>query len=294
MDLSTLIQLQAGGPGSGRHKDMTSLYDLHDAIRRTPDSGTREQYSRQKMTLEKLFNKAISIDPKAKDLRSAKVNLDKADQYAVEGDHKMATIYQDTALSQIHRWMDATTGVPHGWVRTSLFAGGPGSGCRGDQCGRPKGKGKKEKDPAKQAAAKASYNPTNAKEKRYSASQEVALAEHVGGQHWGGNKPFDVLIPGKAFVELKVKPPGKVSKNSITIHPKSRMNKIKLMKKFGIGSFTVSFDDRQGQQNRKIYWCYGLCYRYKSMNAASSMEELRGILTRGASLKDSLSKGKKK
>ena len=155
-----------------------------------------------------------------------------------------------------------------------ILAGGPGSGCRGDACGRPR----KQKDPARQAAAKKNYNPTCAKEKRYSAEQEKDLAAKIGAEHWGDNKAFDMIVPGKALVELKVKPPGKLSKNSITIHPRSRENKEKMSRKMKLKWFTVAFDDRQGKENRKIYWCQGACYHLRNMNQVSSIEELAQVV----------------
>ena len=165
------------------------------------------------------------------------------------------------------------------WLKNrDMSAGGPGSGCRGDQCGRPKGSGK---DEDRAARAKAAYVPTKRSEKLYSEAQEKALAAHLGGQHLGGNKPFDVVLPGKALIELKVKIPGKFGHETITIHPDSRAKKEKMERKLKLKAYVVCFDDRRGANNRTIYWCKGYCYRFKSMNVAKDLDDLKAKIFGG-------------
>lgn len=153
-----------------------------------------------------------------------------------------------------------------------LYAGGPGSGCKGSNCGRKStGATKVLSDRAKRALM--TYVPMTAGKLAIAKQNEFKLARLVGGTAFKDNGPFDVIVNGKIGIELKTMFPGVNDK--ITIHPESRRRKEAFaaqqkMKKI----FTVAFDQRG--KKPVFYWKGGVgAFRLKNMTQAGSLQELR-------------------
>lgn len=124
-----------------------------------------------------------------------------------------------------------------------LYAGGPGSGCHGSNCGRPSSKSESEK---KSQRAIASYIPCGKVKRAKATENEHVVASKVSGQHVGDNMPFDV-IAGKYGLEVKSIFDGAKS-TKITMHPESRVRKEKAIGKLKLkGAYTIAIDTRNGK-----------------------------------------------
>ena len=129
-------------------------------------------------------------------------------------------------------------------IRMGLIqAGGPGSGCKGDQCGRPR----TGKDADRIAKAKASYKPSTKAKQIQAEQNEKRLAQAIQGLHLGDHQPFDVVISSKRIgIEVKTLLDNK--RDAITMHPKSLAKKYKAIKTMKLkAAYTVIFDDRPGR-----------------------------------------------
>jgi len=87
---------------------------------------------------------------------------------------------------------------------------------------------------------------------------EKSLAKAIGGAaHIGDNAPFDVIVKSKRIAfEVKTMIGGK--KNTITMHPSSRMRKEKAWKQMKLKQvYTVIFDDRKSG-DKKMYIAAGV------------------------------------
>ena len=281
--------MTAGGPGSGRHKLYRTLIKQHDSIvnhdyrkvnqGRTPYERNR-QYNWQQSEFESLrktignrIEKELGgeelSDAKNK-LKIVKDTLDKAERSFFSDDLSMALTLQETALMGMHQVINSLRDIK---------AGGPGSGCKGSHCGRPR-----SKDEDRQARAKASYNPSNRAKQIQAEENEKKLAQAIGGaSHIGDNAPFDVILKAKRVAfEVKTIIAGK--KDAITMHPSSRMRKEKAWKDMKLRAvYTIIFDDRHG----KIYYAEGVkSFRIKLRNGEQNpkvkeikdLKELRRII----------------
>jgi len=109
-----------GGPDSGQHKDLSKLYDIHDAIKWTPDTFDSKQYGSQVKALRSLLSQAKAVGPKNDPvLLRAEDHLNRADELAEERNYNLAVVFQDLALSIIHGFLDRALGIPHGWPRVA-------------------------------------------------------------------------------------------------------------------------------------------------------------------------------
>lgn len=92
-----------------------------------------------------------------------------------------------------------------------IYSGGPGSGCRGDNCGRHPGSGSEEDHTGLSEKAKlaiASFKPVTPEMLHKSKENEFELAKAIGGKAFKGNYPFDVIakLAGKKIgIELKTR-----------------------------------------------------------------------------------------
>lgn len=138
-------KIAAGGPGSGRHKE---LWSLHDELKDHPARDTvypliahQADYTNK---LEKLY-RGLSVASKGHEdeepynalrgtvgesMRYARRKLDDVQQ---EYDHSIA----DHALASMHSVLSQLTNPYVSVRKRKMAAGGPGSGCHGPNCGRP-------------------------------------------------------------------------------------------------------------------------------------------------------------
>lgn len=150
-----------------------------------------------------------------------------------------------------------------------IFGGGPGSGCRGDNCGRKKG-------PSERAQrAKASYSPSTLAKQIVAAEMQIKVARTVHGVSTDDSQPFDVL-KAKAGVEVKTIVEGLNDK--ITMHKSSLRRKLEEAKDLGLKrTYTVAIDKRNGKE--EIYYKKGLgSFRLVSMTRVSSWDELAKVI----------------
>lgn len=158
----------------------------------------------------------------------------------------------------------------------NILAGGPGSG-------RHK-TGRKEKDKGRQSRALSTYKPATVEKQRQAENNEKKLANALrGAVQIGDNRPFDVIV-AKARIAFEVKTKIDGKKDTITMHPESRMRKEKAIKEMKLkAAFTVIFDDRHG----KIYYGEGVkSFRIKLRSGADNpnlkevkdLKELRKLL----------------
>jgi len=268
--------IHAGGPGSGRHSEgynikiPSGLYQHYKGefnpkkYNTFSDSSKLEDFDKAKQ-LFAVRVKDIDI-ASDKDIK----NWDKEDQKGVklyresirkgealepievyhkdgkiqieDGDHRAAAARQE-GEKHILAW------VAHGGRKTTIKAGGPGSG-------RHK-TGRKQKDAGRQSRGLASYNPATKAKLDKAIDNEKALAKAIPGAiHISDNKPFDVLHPGKRIgFEVKTKIDGK--KHTITMHPASLGRKIKEKRTMKLKAiYTVIFDDRP--KENKVYIAKGV------------------------------------
>lgn len=145
-----------------------------------------------------------------------------------------------------------------------LTAGGTGSGCHGENCGRPTGRAER---------ARAAYVGVTREKYQATKRNEERLARALGGKSTPDNQAFDVLKKGHG-VEVKTISEGKNDK--ITMHPESRARKLREARKLRVQTHTVVFDMRGGRT--KIYYREGVgSYRLKHMELVTLMK-LRRII----------------
>jgi|SRR5579859_748946 len=120
-----------------------------------------------------------------------------------------------------------------------LYGGGPGSGCQGDNCGRPSVGGLSDR--ARRALE--TYVPVTAAKYALAKRNERSVAKVLNGVTTADNSPFDVLIDGKIGVEVKTIIEGRHDK--VTIHPESMQEKKDEVKRLKLKSvYTVVADHR--------------------------------------------------
>src|SRR5581483_5604195 len=84
-------------------------------------------------------------------------------------------------------------------------------------------------------------------------------------------KPFDILVHGKALIEFKLKVRG--HKDEVNHHKDALGRKMQDAKQKGLKIFTAVFDERQGEDNRKVYICQDICWGLSSMKQAASPKD---------------------
>lgn len=148
MNLAQLVALQAGGPGSGRHKESE---DLRAVIR---------------YNLREDFKKGISREAFQ---RKAEETADSMPQHFSKISDKAFNKMVDKAWNELkERYSDMT-------------AGGEGSGCRGPNCGRPrtdfsKMKPEEREEYLRQQRAKTNWRPMTVKERALSLKERIKTA----------------------------------------------------------------------------------------------------------------------
>lgn len=122
-------KVAAGGPGSGRHAELWKIHDtLKDSPLRMVNNPSAMAFDRHLNQLEKLYSglsKVTKGDEYKETFESARSQLKQAadtrDPWRL-----------DVALSHLHGVLSHVT-----YRDRKLAAGGPGSGCKGENCGRP-------------------------------------------------------------------------------------------------------------------------------------------------------------
>jgi len=153
-----------------------------------------------------------------------------------------------------------------------LYAGGPGSGCQGEHCGRPKGK-----DEAKHDRALASFVPVTTAKIMGSAANVRQIAQVIGGKTTPDNHPFDVLV-GKIGIEVKTI--YDTAKNDkVTVHRESRLRKEDFAKTAKLKAmYVVAVDQRKGKENVYYAKVPGWSFRLRNMEPVGSISKLKGKL----------------
>ncbi len=153
-----------------------------------------------------------------------------------------------------------------------LYGGGPGSGCKGENCGRPPGK-----DEAKQERARASFVPVTTEKILGSAANVRQIADVIGGKATPDNHPFDVL-KGKVGIEVKTIY-DTAKKDKVTVHRESRLRKEEYAKRSGLKSmYVVAVDQRKGKENVYYAKVPGWSFRLRNMEPVGSISNLKGKL----------------
>lgn len=260
-------KMAAGGPGSGRHK-----YAIGERVMRDPK--VWKDGVKNPNNTGVIVSHETGKDNKGKSGLAYRFLSDKA---AKELDDMKKGKYQfeewEDPKSTIERQARGTTYlekelVPHPKKGSSMMAGGPGSGCRGDDCGR------KRKDRGRVKRAKAGYVPATLEVIRKALGTEKEVAKAIGGKQIGDHQPFDVA-KGKVVVEVKTKLVGK--KNEITMHPQSLRDKQSMIKKKGLTAFTVCIDKREGRN--VVYWREGVgSFKLKFMNTVGNINDLKRVI----------------
>lgn len=143
--------------------------------------------------------------------------------------------------------------------------GGSGSGNYGHR-GRPGLVGGSSESVARSARAKRSYNPVTKAKRAIATKHESKIAELIGGEFTGDNRPFDVTTDTHG-IEVKTVLPG-VRNAKITMHPESLARKEKEARSKGYKTATVVIDARQDRA--QYYFRNGLgSFRLSSMEKIS-------------------------
>lgn len=193
-------------------------------------------------------------------------------------------------------------------ARLGIEAGGPGSGCRGDNCGRPGGShtetpakerkqaiplqtpGKTAKPTAtnpvqeqqapvstlsKSERAKLAYTAANYEEQKIADYTEHVLSQQLGLSRTANNSPFDLVGP-KVGVEVKTLIKSKNSK--ITMKADAIARKMKQARKDKLKIHTVVVEKRPGQPEA-YYHAKGVgSFRVASMKRYDSVDGLKKVL----------------
>jgi hypothetical protein len=153
----------------------------------------------------------------------------------------------------------------------NITAGGPGSG---------RHKEVEHEKPLSDRAqrALATYVPQSKEGRRISTLNELLVAKAVGGDHFGGTKPFDV-IKGKIGIEVKTMLPIIPSKeNRLNMKQSSIANKWAEVKKLGLKKVvTVGIDMRNNKY--VVYVKEGLAgFQLGSMTKVGSLSGLKRFI----------------
>lgn len=124
---------------------------------------------------------------------------------------------------------------------------------------------------ARSERAKKSYNPITKAERKAATKYENQVAELVGGEFAGDNKPFDVLTDTHG-IEVKTIFEGK-KKPYITMHPDSLDRKRKAARQQKIRTATIVIDTRG--RGAQFYYRNGLGSFSLSTMEKVSPNELR-------------------
>lgn len=152
-----------------------------------------------------------------------------------------------------------------------LYAGGQGSGCHGDHCGRPS-TGKKEI--SRSERAKMAFKPSTQLKQAIADKSEQILSDSLKIPRTKDNSPFDLQSKG---VGIEVKTLVDNKNNKITMHPESRQRKIAVARKEGLRMYTVVVDRRT--EATQYYFASGVgSFRISSMKPVSSLNELKRLV----------------
>jgi hypothetical protein len=155
----------------------------------------------------------------------------------------------------------------------SVTAGGAGSGCHGDRCGRPKGS--VAKDATKSAIAKLAFVPATAMKQAIAEKSEVDLSKAIGVPRTKDNSPFD-LVNKKIGIEVKTLIDAKNSK--LTMRKECRLRKIAQARKLGLRMYTIAIDRRQTGEP-KFYVASGVgSFRISTMHGVGSIKALKAFI----------------
>lgn len=150
-----------------------------------------------------------------------------------------------------------------------MQAGGPGSGCRGDNCGRPAS----GKDQTRADRSKTTYKPATQEKQAIADKSEKYLSRMLGLPRTKNNSAFDLQTP-KVGVEVKTMVDQANSK--ITCHPESCARKRDEASKNGLRMYTVVIDKRGSVPGYYVATGVG-SFRLGSMRRVS-IGELRRII----------------
>jgi len=161
--------------------------------------------------------------------------------------------------------------------RFNLMGGGPGSGCHGDQCGRPAGSGSEQ---SRAERASATYKPSTREKQRIADESERDLSIALKMDRTPDNAAFDLKIPAAPpakGVGVEIKTFIDNSNSKITMHKESLARKVKAAKKEKLNAHTVVVDKREPGTERYFYR-KGVGSFYLRTMKEVSIKELRGIL----------------
>lgn len=275
----SFISIKAGGPGSGRKKQVFSSYSHVVEMVPTVEVKRFMEFDRTKYP-----GSDNRINELSESIRKEGVKEPLIIQYSLsskkalltEGNHRLAAAMregiEELPVRVIRRWSEFESKdkgvlvsgykgeghIPEDLkpsmigikVNASIKAGGAGSGCRGSNCGRPR-----KKDESRQQRAISSYKPMTKNKIKLALANQTKLAKLLGGTEIGDHKPFDVIIKGKR-IGIEVKTIFAGAKANITMHKASLARKVSFAKKAKLSSYTVVFDNRSS--NSKYFWAQGL------------------------------------
>lgn len=122
--------------------------------------------------------------------------------------------------------------------------------------------------------ASSTYKPSTAAKQQLADKSERHLASALGAQRTPDNSAFD-LIKGKAGIEVKTLIDNRNSK--ITMHPSSRLRKLREARRSKLSSHTVVIDRRGARP--EYYYARGVgSFRLQNMQKLTGLNELRTVL----------------
>lgn len=128
-----------------------------------------------------------------------------------------------------------------------IYGGGPGSGCRGENCGRKGGGAKLSGLSDRARRAVQTYVPVTEEKYQMAKLSERKVANVLGGISTDDNEPFDVVINNRIGVEVKTIIEAR--NNKITVHPDAMKEKLAEQSRLKLDAvYTVIFDQRPGQE----------------------------------------------
>jgi hypothetical protein len=158
----------------------------------------------------------------------------------------------------------------------SLWFGGPGSGCHGENCGRKPGDSE-----ARSQRARDSWVPYTQKANTLARGNEKKIADLVGGEFFPGHPPFDVVIHDKK-IAIEVKTMIGAKNDKLTVHPGTSVSKKDYVKEHGIQkTYTVALDHRNCSDqyhetcSPTVYFKEGTgAFRLSTMKKLSGLDEI--------------------
>ena len=122
--------------------------------------------------------------------------------------------------------------------------------------------------------ARGSHNPLTKEKERLSYESEVHLSGALGLPHNGDNLPFD-LESKRIGVEVKTLVDQKAGK--LTVHPESRIEKLRVAEERGLKPYMVAVDKRTSEH--RYYARAGIgSYTLKSMKEFKSVDALKRFI----------------